>query len=539
MAHLSSTDKLAEAVMDREQSLRSKRSNWDNLWQQVSRYVMPDEATFTETITPGHERTRSILDSTAPRSLELFASFLHTVMNNPSQQWFSFRLADTDKPTSEEKQWLEAGAKEALRKMVAARVYGQLHETLLGLGNVGTAVLYVEGAPDPGLRIRNFHLGDCVLDEGDDGNIDSNFRQMMRTPRQALQRWGEDAGRNVQQALTKNDGQPIRYIHAVFPMDEPHLGELVPSQIRNLGAPFASVWVNTGDGSTVSAGHYHEFPYMIPRWYRTSNEMYGRSPAMSVLPAIRMANRMLETILRGAEKLVDPPLLLPGGMMLSPVRLFPGSISYSDGHVKPEVLIPPGASRIEVGNAMLERTQTDIEKGFFVPLFMDIDEKVKTATQVLQEADERNRAVSPMLMRTQTELYDPFVRRSTKVLERGGHLPEQPPGMEGREITVDYASPLVASQRQIEGLSIARLFEGLAPWAGVNENLFDRIDTDILTEILHAANGASAKLLRTDDAVRRIREGRQAQEEQAQQMATLEQGAGAAADLMTASSKLQ
>lgn len=529
-------DPLAEAICAREAVLRSQRSNWETLWQSVARYVMPREATFTEKVTEGHERNRWVLDSTGPRSNELFASFLHTLMNNPGRQWFHLALVGQDKPSTPQAQWLEATAAAALRRMVRAKIYEQLHQAFLHLGAFGTAVIYVEGAPS--LSIRHFHLGDCVIDEGDSGDIDAMYRQLMRTPRQAIQRWGEErVSKDLLDAAKAGRGEEkVRFLHAVFPMDEPALGALMPPEVRNLGAPFASVWVDTRHRRTMSVGHYHEFPYMVPRWYQTNDELYGRSPAMSVLPSIRMANRMLETILRGAEKLVDPPLLIPDGAMLSPVRLFPGGISFSDGLVTPQPLIPPGASRIEVGNALLEKTQADVEKGFFVPLFVDIDEKVKTATQVLQEADERNRAVSPMLMRQTVELYDPLIRRVFKVLERAGELPEPPADLRG-ELTVEYVSPLIASQRQIEGLSLARLFEGLAPWGGLDPGVFDHFDPDQVSLVMHAASGAPAKVLRDSLAVKRVRDARAKQQQNEAQLQQLQVGADAGSKLMTAAAK--
>lgn len=541
-------DALAKAIIDREGAGRSSRANWETLWQSCARYTLPREATFTETVTPGHERTRQILDSTAPRALELFASFLHTLMNNPAQQWFKLSVRNVERPSAAVAKWLELAEQRILTAMVKAKVYDHLHQVYLQLGSAGTSVLYTEGGLGLPFRIRGFHLKDCVLEEGEDGEIDAVFRQRFYSPRQAVQRWGEKAGEKVMElakqpkqgggftGYNRQASDHCRFIHAVFPLDEPGLGALLPREIRDKEAPFASVWVNEKDAATISVGHYLEFPYQVPRWYRTADEVYGRSPAMAALPDIRMANRMKETILRGAEKLVDPPVLMPDGALLSPLRLFPGSITFTDGVVKPEPLIPPGASRIEVGNALLEQTQMAIEKAFFVPFFVDIDEKVKTATQVLQEADERNRAVSPMLMRTQSELYDRLIPRVFNILSRAGEIPDPPEDL-GGELMIEYNSPLVASQRQIEGLSILRMFEALAPWHGVDPGVFDHFDPDEVAKITHRATGAPAVILRNETVIKRVRQARLQQQQQAEQMAQIEAGAGAAADLMTAAAK--
>lgn len=542
MANVSTREKsqLAEAICAREGGARAARSNWENLWQQISRYVLPMEATFTEKVTAGHERHRGILDSTGPRSLELFASFLHTLMNNPAQQWFNL---EPEQPTGgilpvSSAKFLESAAESTLTHLVRARIYDTLHQVFLAAGAFGTAVLFVEWMG--GLRLRQFHLGDCVLEEGDAGGIDMIHRQFMRTPRQIVQRWGEQAltERVRAQAHSVRGAEiKIRFIHSVFPTDEPFLGTLLPPQIQARGHAFASVWVDAESKTLVDVGTFLDNPYIVYRWYKTRDEVYGRSPAMTALPAIRMANRMMDTIIRGAEKLVDPPLLLREGSMLSPVRMFPGGISFSDGDVTPQPLIPPGASRIEMGNELLQQVQRDIEKAFFVPFFVDPTDTVKTATQVLQESGERNRAVSPMLMRAVSELYDPALRRVVGLLDRKGQLPEPPEDLRGTPLAIRYSSPLIASQREAEGLSMMRWFEMLAPMHGVDPGIFDGVDPAEWARLSHRASGAPAKLLRSTTAMKRVQAARAEQAQQAEQMTQLQAGAGAAADLMTAAAK--
>ena len=85
-------DKLAKAVLAREEQERAARSDLDAVWQRIARYVIPRSATFTEEVSRGVERNRFVLDSTAPRALELFSSFLHTILNNPATQWFRVKI---------------------------------------------------------------------------------------------------------------------------------------------------------------------------------------------------------------------------------------------------------------------------------------------------------------------------------------------------------------------------------------------------------------------------------------------------------------
>lgn len=536
------SDKLAEGLVDRDGVLRGDRANWDGMWQDIARYVLPREATFTEEVSPGVERQRNVLDSTAPRSLELFASFIHTLMNNPASVWFRPRIAEVRDELNKQvsmQQWRDDVRRRQLQSMTRAKVYSALHQAELNQGAFGTSVVLSEMV-NGNYQIRSYHLADCTIDEDESGEVDTVHRWARYTKRQAEMRFpdrAEDLGPSVEKVGDKEAcRRKFIFQHSVFPTTDTELMDLMTGRDRRRveGSPFASVWINHEDRVTIAVSAYQEFPYAVPRWYKVRGERWGRSPAMTVLGDIRMANRMKDTILRGAEKLVDPPLLLPDGGLVSPIRLHAGGLSFTEGTVKVEPLIPPGASRIEFGDALLKQTQEAIRDGFFVPLFITPESPVKTATQVLQEVNERNRAVSPMLVRQQEELHEPLLMRNYNLLSRAGALPPPPEDVGNRPIEVEFISPLSGSQREQEALSILRLFEQIAPWGQIDDGVFDTFHTDRVAEFVSEATGVPAEVKRTATELRTFRAQR-AQAEQAAQVAeTGPPTAAAAADLIKA-----
>lgn len=516
-------DALGKLVVERDTALRQDRAGFDSLWNQIARYVAPNEAGFAEEVTPGVERNRMVLDSTAPRSLELFASFLHSFLNNPASQWIKIRLLGEDpkRQSVAMQQWKERTAARMLDALSAkdAQLYSSLHQGYLDLGASGTTVLY-EDVVRGRLAMRHYHLADCVIDEDAYGIVDTVIRRMKLGKRQAEQRWEKikDYPGWERQATP---GRLLTFMHGVFPTSDEEVMSALPkrdlARVRN--SPFVSVWIDQECRKTLQVGQFEEMPYLTPRWYKSRGEKYGRSPAMTALPDIRMVNRMMETILRGAEKLVDPPLVIRDGGLVSPVRLFPGAITFTDGDVKIEALVPPGASRIEYGDALLKRYQDSIREAFFVPLFMSPDSPVKTATQVLHQADERNRATSPMLIRTQDELFHNLLQRTYGLMARNGMLEPPPEDVPDGVLTIEYASPLLASQKQTEALGVMRITESLLPWAQIDPNVFDGFDTDAIAKIVHAGSGAPATALAT---AKQIQDKRNARAQQHQQQQTLE-----------------
>ncbi len=518
-------DSLGKLIVERDARLRQDRSTLESQWQNIARYCIPSEATFTEEVTPGVERNRWILDSTAPRSLELFGSFLHTFLNNPASQWIKSRITTDNpkRPNTAMEQWKEYLSATMLQALQSkdAQLYSSLHQTYLGMGAFGTSVIY-EDIVRGRLALRYYHLADVTVDEDAYGVIDQVYRRFKHNKRQAEQRWEkikDFPGWERREAK----GKSMTFMHAVVPTtDEEFLATLGKRDLARIRtAPFASAWIDTECKKTLQVGVFEEMPYMVPRWYKTRGEIYGRSPAMTALPDIRMVNRMMETILRGAEKLVDPPVVIRDGGLMSPVRLFPGAVTFTDGDVKIEPLVPPGASRIEYGDALLRRYQDNIREAFFVPLFVTPDSPVKTATQVLQQTDERNRAVSPMLIRTQDELMHGMLQRTYGLLSRNGKLLPPPEPIPDGALTIEYASPLMASQKQAEALGVLRIIESLLPWAQVNPNVFDAFNEDEVPKVVWAGSGAPASVLSTPNEIKAKRAARAQQQQQQQGLQNL------------------
>lgn len=539
-------DALAKALIEREAALRGRRSEEEALWQLLARYCVPRKAQFTEKTSSGNLRDRQILDSTAPRAVEQFAAFLHTSLNNPTHTWFDLITEDaldgSKKYVPDSTKRYIAEVKKAMMLAMttgSARIYGALHELYLDLAVFGTGVLFVE--PDPnlrgGLRIFNYFLGDVVVDEGDHGQIDFAIRKFCMTGRRARQRWpGAEVGKSIddERADSGNYGaKEFPFLHACFPSTDEDLVKLIPADRKPRRPwPYYSVWINVQDQVTVAAGGYRNFPFMVPRWYKSGQRsVYGRSQAMTVLGDILMVNRMAETVLRGAEKLVDPPLVIPDGGIVSPVRLHAGGLTYAEPGFEIKALIPPGASRIEMGDALIEKRREDIREGFFVPLFVTPQSPVMTATQTLQIADERNKVTSPMVIRLQEELFDNLLRTVFEILDSQSALPPAPEEL-AAPLRPRYLSPIAASVKQVEALAMMRVFESLAPWAQVDDGVFDKIDTAQIPEIAVKGAGAPAELLRTDTQMRAIQ---RAKEEQVQ----AEQAMAAAIPAMEAGAKVQ
>ena len=113
-----------------------------------------------------------------------------------------------------------------------------------------------------------------------------------------------------------------------------------------------------------------------------------------------------------------------------------------------------------------------------------------------------------MLIRVQSEKFHPTIARFYNIMARNGMIKPPPIDLAPGSLKVQYISPLLAAQRQIDALNMMRLAEALAPWAQADQSTLDNFDTDQIARILHAAQNADASILRSKGQLRDLRQRR-------------------------------
>lgn len=139
-------------------------------------------------------------------------------------------------------------------------------------------------------------------------------------------------------------------------------------------------------------GGYWSQPYAISRYYTAPGEVYGRSPAMVVLPDIKLLNEINRAIIEGAQMAVRPPMLLPEDGILQPFKMMPGALNFGgmnrDG--KPLALPLNTATDFSVAMTLAEQKRQTINDGFFITLFQIlVDNPQMTATEAMLRAQEK------------------------------------------------------------------------------------------------------------------------------------------------------
>lgn len=522
---------LVQRVLREFDKAASKRGTWEIQWEEVSRIVLPYYSTSFYSqgnMTPGAKRGYDLFDATANGALWKFAAASESMLTPANNKWHRVRSVDPNLNKIRNVQlWFDA-VTDALfhfRYSPHSGFQSNQHDGYVSLGAFGTSALFIDEFRDParpnlkGLRYRNVHLGELFFAANHQGQIDTVYRRFKMTLRQIIQKWGEDALPDGLAMKLKNDPElEVQVVHAVFPRDD-----FEPGRLDERGLPYASVYILREQRHLLHEGGYRCMPYAVARYLTAPGELYGRGPAMNVLPSIKVLNQEKKTLLKQGQRAVDPVLLAYDDGILSQFNLTPGAINFGGVSAEGRPLVQAlAAGNVQIGKELLDDERLTINDAFLVTLFQIlVDTPQMTATEVLERAREKGALLSPTMGRFQSESLGPMIEREFDLLMHQGLIPPPPPEVveAGVGYVIEYDAPLNRAMRSDEAAGTMRTFQWAAEIAAQTQDpsVMDFFDTDTIIPELMEINGAPYRFMRTPDQVAALRQQRQ-QAQAAQQV---------------------
>jgi hypothetical protein len=517
---------LTKGLLSRYEKLEGQRQNWETHWQEVADYMQPRKADVTKQRARGDKRMEQVFDSSPIQAVELLAASLHGMLTNPSTPWFTLRFKDEEIENEDEaKLWLEASTDAMYTAFNRSNFQQEIFELYHDLITFGTAAMFIEEDDDDIIKFSTRHINEVFIAENDKGRIDTIYRRFKISARAAMQKFGEAVSSDVQSAFKKDPYKEVEILHAVYPRSD-----FNPNKKDKKNMPFESVYIEFKNGNELSVSGFREFPFVVPRYLKASNEIYGRSPAMTALPDVKMLNEMCKTTIKAAQKQVDPPLLVPDDGFLLPVRTVPGGLNFYRSGTRDRIEPLNIGANNPLGLNMEQQRRDSIRAVFYVNQLMMQQGPQMTATEVIQRNEEKMRLLGPVLGRLQSELLKPLIDRVFAILLRNNMLPAAPEFLSGRDIEIEYVSPLAKAQKSTELQSIMRAVEILGSLANVAP-VFDYVNFDNLVKHLADIVGVPQKILKTQSQVNAERQQAQQQQQEMQQMQQLQQVAKAGGDI--------
>lgn len=492
-------------LIEKMNFLKGERATWESHWQEIADYMHPRKNTIVSDLTPGQKRNINVLDNTGMYSLELLAGQLHGLLTNPTGIWFGLTTGVLGIDQQDDvRVWLQKTAKDIHNVLNNSNFQTEVHELYLDECSFGTAAMYMEEDEKDVIRFSTKFIGEYYIDEDSKGRVNQIYRKWKWNAYQIVEKFGiENVGPKVQKAFEKNSEEIFQVAHAVYPVS------MITAKPKTK-MTYVSHYFLCDYAHDLEVGGYMEFPYVAPRWSKGTGEKYGRSPAMTALPEVKTINKMSETMIIAAQKVIDPPIQMPDEGFVMPIYTKPGGVNFYRAGSNDRITPVFNDVRIDFGFEAMKEKRLRIREAFFIDQLMLQQGPQMTATEVLQRTEEKMRLLGPMLGRQQAEFLSPLIDRTFNIMLRRGLIDtaQIPEALQGRKVDVKYSSMIAKSQNITEAQSVMRLLDASMPFINLDNSVADNFDGDKAVVILGDVFQVPQAIIKTRKEVQQIRQAR-------------------------------
>ncbi len=522
---------IGQRILIRQRKMETIREFYEKgLWQDIGRFVNPrreDIRIEDSHNDKGQRFGRGVYDGTPLGALNTWADGMQGFLVSQSINWFKSEMSN---PTLNNidvvREWLQEYDRKMYSAFRRSNFYATLPSWLRDAGSIGTATLFTEEDIGRGRAIHtSIHPREVFVAENEFGEVDTVHRKFFLTARAALQKFDDKVSALIKKNAKDEPDKPHEFIHAVFPNTDRVFGKLTPNNKE-----FRSIHLETqsndenGVGIIVRDSGFDINPYAVWRFRKSSDEIYGRSPAADALTEVFSLNQIGKTMIEAAQMEVNPPRNVPEEMR-GRVRMTPKGNNYFSDPNKVISTIGTGI-KYPIGIDQQERLQQSMEDKYRVEFFKAFigRQGEATAAEILEIKSEQ-----AGLMTAQVDsLYIEGLRKvfdiTSDMEDRRGAFTEEagmPPVPQeiiesGGTINFVLTGPLAQAQRRLFVLRpITTTIDTLGPVAAIlGREILDVINVDETSEIIAEAGSFPQKAINSRDRRREIREQRAAEQAQ-------------------------
>lgn len=508
-----------DALLKRYEALKGDKTLWEKQWQKVSDYVSPVPRNFFNVENKGPKKNVVVLDTTATESVIQLAHALNGSLTNPSTEWFKASINDAALAKDYEvTQWLDQVTRVINHYLQQSNFGEAMLEVYLDILMYGTAGMLIEPDDEDLISFSARNIGELVIAENSNNRIDTIFRLSRMTARQAAQKFGVDKLTKAQQKILEDrPDTKLKILHVIMPRHD-----YDKTKIDKKNKPIASYWIDLDSKELIDESGYEEHPLPVARWAKVAGDVYAYSPSMQCMNDIITLQKIEEVSLISKQLAAMPPVVFDDDSLLNEFSWSPGKrIAKRKNGAMPQALNLGQQPQLADSAANDRRDQ--IRRTFFADIIMNRELKYVTAEGINQNADERERILTSVLGRLQSELLEPLVTRTFAILYRAKVFPATPQQLQDKVWRPVWTSPLARKQFERKADSIVKLFQTsqlIAPFfaSPTGENQFvERFDPDRISAELADIFGLNS-LVKADYTLQSERQAKQ--QAQQQQMAS-------------------
>ena len=447
--------------------LRSWRQSWMQHWQILEAYILPRRGIFINTAQPtpntmirGAPINQNIVDPTGTYAARRCAAGLMSNEMSPARQWFKLKpaLMARELAPPDAIAWFEEVETRMNTVMAGSNFYQEAAQMFEDLVIFGTGPMIIYEDDKDLIRCYTPCCGEYFISSSSANRAETLARTFVMSISAIVEMFGLENCPPEVQKLWEEKGGGLEIERIVAHMIEPNAPINAPDADEDVGVVpggFAwreSYWIwGMSSEWPLSLAGFHDQPYICPRWAVTSNDPYGRSVGMDVLPDILQLQVMTSRLAEAQEKMVRPPMLASVDMKNEPQSILPGKVTYVTS-LSPGMGMRPA---YEVNPQIREFAQTILQiqqrtrEGFLNDLFAMLEQvnKQMTAYEVAARNQEKLQVLGPVVERLQNEALAPAIKRIFNIMQRKALLPPLPPSLTGVPLGIEYVGVLALAQK--------------------------------------------------------------------------------------------
>ena len=400
-------------------------------------------------------RGRNVFDSTASLACNTLASSVHGALTSPSVRWFTLRFRQDElNRVDAAKEWLQASSKAIWYALQESDFNLEINEAYIDLVGFGTTCIVEEPVSETewkGLDFSTLPIREIYFEQDHEGKVRNFYRRHEWTPLQIVEKFGDDAPQDIKekaQQPQQADNKEL-VIMCIYPREG--VNQKPEGIVKPEKRPFAKKWILHKTAEQIGKeGGYYEMPSYVTRWQKASGSMWGFGPGTIAISDTMTLNTMVEQRLGAAAKVIDPPSLVTERGLLSDLDLSPGGQTVVRN--VNDVREYESAARFDVADQLIMNYQAAINRIFLVDRLELKESPAMTATEVNARFDLMQRLLGPVFGRLQSDLLDPLIERTFRILARAGQLPPMPEELEELDVDFDvvYLGPMARAQKSDE-----------------------------------------------------------------------------------------
>lgn len=517
-----------------QKELENEKSSYVTQWKDIMKYM---GTAYGQNIPESNKRTGItppapnylLTDTTASTASDTLANGVEGYACGTSLQWFDYGVESVNENATDEvvKSLLEKVKKVAYLWLQKSNFYPTFRQVIRSGCDLGTGGFYFTMDRKRGLpKFKAFNLNDIETITNEFGEVETLFRKIYLTKREAIRYFGEEKINKIKTIKQCKDPRERFVFHQMI-SPVVNWDFTIPGD----GDWLSIYWSEDYSKDTIKEERLRYKPYAIFRW---EEPIFGGnwgvdSPGQLSLPAMRFVNLLVEDMIMLSELVAKGHWKKTKGLK---VNFRAGGVTELESGQDYAWQQATGdlswlAEHISYYRAVIN----DIYKvNLFLTLTMNLD-RTKTATEVAGLSQEREVLMQSFWSRLANQIFEPLHEWLFMQILLSGNLHditnEELDAIKEIDLKIDYISPAyMAQKRAFELGPTLQWVSDMLQLSQVNPNILDKVNFDALANIDHNSRNAKIEALISDEDANKARQIRAQLQSQANDRALNEQTLG-------------